>query len=324
MAEAVGGGAVAAVCSVCGLEKGRYRCPACAVVSCSVGCSKRHKAESQCTGARKATEFVRRSGYTQRHFDSDYNFLTGVERDLDNAARQQLASPSSKRGAGGPARNDKQAQKWADHVLAKAGVRVRLAPAGLRRHADNRSAWIQQRSCFRWTVEWIFARQYGAPERVVVLSHAVLETATIDEALKSLLVRRDVREVLALGETTTIAAHIADQPGRESTVRHFPGTALLRDVLSDCTIEEYPTIHITPHNDENDTPEAAIEKVPDAIDALLRSIPEVRTREPPQPSVDTAAASTTADFVSLGRYDSEDDSAEPVLPAVPGSLFGLF
>jgi hypothetical protein len=37
---------------------GKYRCPQCDLVSCSLICSLKHKKEFQCTGVRNKTNFV--------------------------------------------------------------------------------------------------------------------------------------------------------------------------------------------------------------------------------------------------------------------------
>ena len=45
------------LCSTCA-GAGRYRCPACAAVSCSAACVTAHKKGASCTGKRDRTAFV--------------------------------------------------------------------------------------------------------------------------------------------------------------------------------------------------------------------------------------------------------------------------
>jgi hypothetical protein len=45
-------------CQVCSEDRGKYRCPACGVVSCSLDCVKRHKTTAKCDGVRSKSEFV--------------------------------------------------------------------------------------------------------------------------------------------------------------------------------------------------------------------------------------------------------------------------
>ena len=45
-------------CQTCDNEVGKYRCPACNFISCSLECVKKHKSTQNCDGKRKRFAFV--------------------------------------------------------------------------------------------------------------------------------------------------------------------------------------------------------------------------------------------------------------------------
>ena len=75
-----------AVCDAGGAAK--YRCPGCAVVSCSLACSKRHKQMGEgCSGKRKVAEFKDIRDFTDADLVSDYRFLEDALLEKDRAKR---------------------------------------------------------------------------------------------------------------------------------------------------------------------------------------------------------------------------------------------
>lgn len=46
------------LCALCGQNRGKYRCPACDTVTCSLDCAKKHKINQECSGIRHKTTFV--------------------------------------------------------------------------------------------------------------------------------------------------------------------------------------------------------------------------------------------------------------------------
>ena len=45
-------------CQTCQVNDGKYRCPGCEFVSCSLDCVKMHKKEKSCDGVRNKSKFV--------------------------------------------------------------------------------------------------------------------------------------------------------------------------------------------------------------------------------------------------------------------------
>ena len=64
-------------CAVCDAGvAAKYRCPGCAIVTCSLECSKRHKQMGEgCSGKRKVAEFKDIRDFTDADLVSDYRFL---------------------------------------------------------------------------------------------------------------------------------------------------------------------------------------------------------------------------------------------------------
>lgn len=75
------------LCSLCGLVPSKYSCPACATRTCSLECSKAHKASSGCSGKRRRTKFVDMGDFDDRKLLSDCGFLEDAGRALYCASR---------------------------------------------------------------------------------------------------------------------------------------------------------------------------------------------------------------------------------------------
>ncbi|KAF2638015.1 HIT finger domain-containing protein [Massarina eburnea CBS 473.64] len=142
------------LCSICNTTKFKYRCPGCAARTCSLPCYKRHQQWAQCNGKRDPTKFVKKSQLeTPAGIDHDFNFLTGIERGLEKAAR-------SVEGTSSGTASDLRHRRPVDQRLAATGVTVIRAPKGLSRQKDNKTSRTNTLNCTRkgniiWTVEWI-------------------------------------------------------------------------------------------------------------------------------------------------------------------------
>jgi hypothetical protein len=124
------------------INKSKYRCPGCAARTCSLPCYKRHQQWAQCSGQRDPTKFVKKSQLvTPAGIDHDFNFLTGIERDIEKA-EQGLAEKTVV--------DSSTSHSWSQHKssqkgqvnyqqLEAAGVKVIRAPKGLSRQKENKS-----------------------------------------------------------------------------------------------------------------------------------------------------------------------------------------
>ena len=129
-------------CQMCAKELAKYRCPACALRSCSAVCAARHKVARGCNGRRDPAAAVPAAALGEAVLQSDYAFLEDVARAAGAARRAAAGGLGTMLAPGGalpllpPAR----------HLLLRAararGVNLRLLPPGMTRAADNTSAWF--------------------------------------------------------------------------------------------------------------------------------------------------------------------------------------
>jgi hypothetical protein len=77
-------------CDVCSRAAAKYRCPRCAVATCSLACSNRHKAEGAgCSGKRSRAAFVPMARFGDADLHADYHFLEEGSR-MAGSARRHL------------------------------------------------------------------------------------------------------------------------------------------------------------------------------------------------------------------------------------------
>ncbi len=127
----------------------KYRCPRCALRTCSLACSQRHKRRAQCSGVRDPAAYVKRSELaTPAGIDRDFNFLVGVERHLDRAEQDIVHRKLPPLDHGSRTSGAKHGRPKGDGPLAssirRARVTVEQAPKGLQRQRENRTRWHQQ------------------------------------------------------------------------------------------------------------------------------------------------------------------------------------
>jgi hypothetical protein len=112
------------LCSSCHLSPPKYKCPRCSTRTCSLQCSKRHKQRAGCSGKRDQTAYMPKAKiYTAEGIDHDYNFISSIEKQIENGTRIQppLTHYHEHRGTG----------YW--QLMKKLGINVIDAPRGMSR-----------------------------------------------------------------------------------------------------------------------------------------------------------------------------------------------
>ncbi|KAF9695726.1 hypothetical protein EKO04_005930 [Ascochyta lentis] len=143
---------LSSLCSVCNIKESKYKCPGCSARTCSLPCVKRHKQWAQCSGKRDPTKYVKKSQLaTPAGIDHDYNFLSGIERDLEKSEKS-VTEKGLDVGLNARPKGD-QTQRM-DYQLAAAGVKVIRAPKGMSRAKENKTHRSNNKNII-WTVEWI-------------------------------------------------------------------------------------------------------------------------------------------------------------------------
>lgn len=100
---------------------------------------------------------------TPRGIDHDYNYLTSIERQLDNAERDAnhrgiiihdaVAAEGNwkAKGLDGPKKGEESMRKAAE----RCGVIIERAPDGMSRRRHNATHWHKKKKQLLWTIEWI-------------------------------------------------------------------------------------------------------------------------------------------------------------------------
>ncbi|KAJ4367299.1 Box C/D snoRNA accumulation [Neocucurbitaria cava] len=114
---------------------------------------------AQCSGQRDPTKFVKKSQLvTPAGIDHDFNFLTGIERNLEKAERTvnatSLGAPSDPQ----PKSRNQPGGTPYGRLEAAAGVQIIRAPKGMSRQKENKSHPSSTKKAKQnvvWTIEWI-------------------------------------------------------------------------------------------------------------------------------------------------------------------------
>ncbi|KAI4747555.1 hypothetical protein E4T50_02105 [Aureobasidium sp. EXF-12298] len=174
-----------ALCSICHSAPPKYTCPRDAVRTCSLACSQSHKRRAACSGIRDPAAYVSKSSLqTAGGIDRDYNFLSGLERNLDRADKETSERGVALDGKGKPVFQ----KRWHDNgalgkYLREHGIVVHKAPIGMARQKANQTRFIQKSKRIVWSVEWIVDGEKRVAE--------VDESRTLEEAYKELVLEKE-------------------------------------------------------------------------------------------------------------------------------------
>ncbi|KAG9856323.1 hypothetical protein KCU98_g1493, partial [Aureobasidium melanogenum] len=174
-----------ALCSICHSAPPKYTCPRDAVRTCSLACSQSHKRRAACSGLRDPAAYIPKSSLqTAGGIDRDYNFLSGLERNLSRADKETSERGVALDGKGKPVFQ----KRWHDNgalgkYLRTHGIVVHKAPIGMARQKANQTRFIQKSKRIVWSVEWVVEGE----KRVVEVD----ESRTIEEAYKELVLEKE-------------------------------------------------------------------------------------------------------------------------------------
>ncbi|KAI2632294.1 hypothetical protein GGR54DRAFT_582971 [Hypoxylon sp. NC1633] len=175
------------LCTICHTQSPKYKCPRCGMRTCSLTCVKKHKNWSSCNGERDPTIYIpRRKLKTDAGIDHDYNFLTKIERSVEQTEKilreekdilpqDDLASrprPNKRRRihnnssrAIGPF--DESTRKWDRNSIPRMlhlGINVSSLPYGMARAKENTTSWNKRTRTMNWQVEWLEWNAIGSPD----------------------------------------------------------------------------------------------------------------------------------------------------------------
>lgn len=117
----------------------KYTCPGCTARTCSLPCVKKHKQRASCSGKRDPTKYVKSSQLlTAAGIDHDYNFISGIERDIAKKDQSSFDRKSIRDGQQAPVAHVQRNQRFLNR-LQETKVMVEKAPTGMARQRQNRT-----------------------------------------------------------------------------------------------------------------------------------------------------------------------------------------
>ncbi|KAH0367941.1 hypothetical protein KCU65_g4270, partial [Aureobasidium melanogenum] len=254
-----------ALCSICHSAFPKYTCPRDAVRTCSLACSQSHKRRAACSGIRDPAAYVSKSTLqTAGGIDRDYNFLSGVERNLSRADAETTSRGVSLDGKAKPIFQ----KRWHDNgalgkYLRDNGIVVHKAPIGMARQKANQTRFIQKSKRIVWSVEWVVEGE----KRVVEVD----ESRRLEEAWREFVVdkerenkkrKRTQEDVGVKVQKQKVQAEKSDV--EESKTQSVEGvTTQPESATETATTNDVP---IAPSTDET-TAEDALQQQPQSIES---------------------------------------------------------
>lgn len=228
-------------CQVCNENNGKYRCPGCEVVTCSLSCSKAHRKNTGCSGSRNRTAFVPLSQFNEQNLLSDIHLLDDFCRASQNAKRQQARVSGEKQS---------KRMKILEAKAKQFGLRLHFLPSMMTKHRHNSTRFDIKQQTFFWHVELHF--DLLGEDTIVALSG-------LDDSLPA---DQAIQRILALPANQSLSTRVSQAYPQEAAdwrfyllqpmcPAHHPlyhpllPSQSIRQVFSGTDILEYPTIHVS-------------------------------------------------------------------------------
>ena len=144
-------------CEICITNEHKYKCPRCAIKTCSLVCCRAHKASTGCTGERDKTKFVAKEEFDEQTLLSDYKYLEEQTRLIDSFQRtvEHFDSPLATTAT------MKQAPQGAFENLRKFvksqfNICLKIMPTQSTRHMNNKTRFNRTTNAISWSMEFAF------------------------------------------------------------------------------------------------------------------------------------------------------------------------
>ncbi|KAK8086630.1 hypothetical protein PG994_001604 [Apiospora phragmitis] len=158
------------LCGICHIREPKYKCPRCGANTCSLPCVKKHKKWSSCNGQRDPTVYMPPAKLrTDAGIDHDYNYLTGIERNLEQVDKLLVDERGILPGRAqqndrshGPPHKKARMNKGTEPGPDDSGRRFAIMGAGSRQKAEhagprnNTTSFNKRSQTINWQVEWCF------------------------------------------------------------------------------------------------------------------------------------------------------------------------
>ncbi|XP_059651808.1 uncharacterized protein LOC132299295 [Cornus florida] len=226
-----------AICEECKSNPSKYKCPGCAIRSCSLPCVKAHKQRTGCTGKRHRTDFIPISQFDDNLLLSDYNMLEDSKRVAESAQRmrEKLCGYSH-------FRLPSHLQRLRS-AAASRRTKLLFHSSGMTKRKTNQSCYNNRKKFICWTIEWRFHST-----DIVLIDHRVHENTNLYSVIENHLkpgpwnhrLRQFCEEPL-----DSLKFFIRKYPkGPRSPFRELDLKSPICQQLADLVILEYPVIYV--------------------------------------------------------------------------------
>ena len=169
------------ICNNCNENDGKYRCPRCNAVSCSLKCCNEHKIRKDCNGSRDKIEFLRLGQMNDISLQRDMKFLMDLSSKIDLSKREPLLHQHQDRDT-----NDRFKSLCSAAKYKK--IRLFLQPIGMAKHQNNQTFVTKSKSETKEdeiikTIHWTMSIQFGKDQ---LLLHEIEENRTLISVLRNL------------------------------------------------------------------------------------------------------------------------------------------
>jgi len=165
------------LCQVCQSADGRYRCPRCEVVTCSVACVNQHKVGPGgaigCDGVRNKTKYIPLNQFTELDVISDYQLLESATRCVESSARDKLKNKTQLTEEGKLQPLPHFLMAFRNACYRRGQCRLRFLPPHFDRRRNNTSKFDWKKQTITWKVQLNFVHSrkkvfVRVPETILV------------------------------------------------------------------------------------------------------------------------------------------------------------
>jgi len=170
------------ICRMCCQKAFKYRCPACALKTCSLKCSNDHKNFICCPGIRdRSTRFKTTRMYSETDLDHDVTFMNKVTFDKEGLRKDTHVKHNDRKiNQELSLKVSQKRQKLKASLEKERGIKLQLAPPVLAMAKNNRTHFNKTDGVFLWTIQWVFP----SLKNKRFLTHDNRETITIKRAIE--------------------------------------------------------------------------------------------------------------------------------------------
>ncbi|XP_055344370.1 box C/D snoRNA protein 1-like [Paramacrobiotus metropolitanus] len=227
-------------CEECTESVGKYRCPRCNRVTCSLPCCQAHKQRHGCSGRRDRAAYIKRTDYDLPQLSSDIALLEDVAR-VTSGAYKRMRSV------------DPMAHKEVLVLEAnRRGVDLRLLAEWFPKRKENQT-YYHGKKMF-WTVRWLVELDQNGTQ-IEILKHRSADFNPLVDLLKSLPNAKSLSEeqrsqlVSLLNDPALQPRFVLQLDPAYTRPQHLScpldGQRRLRQCLGGKIIVEYPTFHVS-------------------------------------------------------------------------------